>query len=330
VKVVSRQWSVVSKSAFALGAMLLAYCASAEAQPKAKVAKIGYLFTGLLAPKEFLQALHERGYVEGKNIAVEFRAAEGREERLPALAAELVSLNVDVIIAPGTASARAASQATKTIPIVYTGGADPVAIGLVASLARPGGNVTGVTSLSRELTGKRLELLKETFPNASSVAVLTRGVNPVTTELLKDTEAAAKTFRLRLQILEVPGPNDFEKAFSAIRRERAGALIELPSPLFHSNRKRIVEFAAKNRLPSIFHSRDFVDAGGLMCYGEHNAELVRRVAYYVDRILKGAKPADLPVEQPTKFELVINLKAAKQIGLTIPPNVLVRADKVIR
>ena len=190
--------------------------------------------------------------------------------------------------------------------------------------------MTGVTSLSRELTGKRLELLKETFPNVSVVAVLTRGANPVTTELLKDMQAAAKVLRLRLQILEVRGPNDFDKAFTAITKERAGALIELPSPLFHSNRKRIVEFAAKNRLPSIFHSRDFVDAGGLMCYGEHNADLLRRVAYYVDRILKGAKPADLPVEQPTKFELLINLKTAKQIGVTIPQKVLARADKVIK
>jgi putative ABC transport system substrate-binding protein len=309
---------------------LLAVTVVAAAQQAKKIPRIGYLFTGLLAPKEFLQALRELGYVEGKNIVVEFRSAEGREERLPALAAELASLNVDVIVAPGTASARAARQATKTIPIVYTGGADPVAIGLVASLARPGGNVTGVTSLSRELTGKRLELLKETFPNVALVAVLTRGVNPVTTELLKDTEAAAKAFRLRLQILEVRGPNDFDKAFSAITKQRAGALIELPSPLFHSNRKRIVEFAAKSRLPSVFHSRDFVDAGGLMCYGEHNAELLRRVAYYVDRILKGTKPADLPVEQPTKFEFIVNLKTAKQIGLTIPPNVLVRADKVIK
>jgi putative ABC transport system substrate-binding protein len=309
---------------------LLAVTVVAAAQQAKKIPRIGYLFTGLLAPKEFLQALRELGYVEGKNIVVEFRSAEGREEKLPALAAELASLNVDVIVAPGTASARAARQATKTIPIVYTGGADPVAIGLVASLARPGGNVTGVTSLSRELTGKRLELLKETFPNVALVAVLTRGVNPVTTELLKDTEAAAKAFRLRLQILEVRGPNDFDKAFSAITKQRAGALIELPSPLFHSNRKRIVEFAAKSRLPSVFHSRDFVDAGGLMCYGEHNAELLRRVAYYVDRILKGTKPADLPVEQPTKFEFIVNLKTAKQIGLRIPPNVLVRADKVIK
>jgi putative ABC transport system substrate-binding protein len=309
---------------------LLAVTVVAAAQQAKKIPRIGYLFTGLLAPKEFLQALRELDYVEGKNIVVEFRSAEGREEKLPALAAELASLNVDVIVAPGTASARAARQATKTIPIVYTGGADPVAIGLVASLARPGGNVTGVTSLSRELTGKRLELLKETFPNVALVAVLTRGVNPVTTELLKDTEAAAKAFRLRLQILEVRGPNDFDKAFSAITKQRAGALIELPSPLFHSNRKRIVEFAAKSRLPSVFHSRDFVDAGGLMCYGEHNAELLRRVAYYVDRILKGTKPADLPVEQPTKFEFIVNLKTAKQIGLRIPPNVLVRADKVIK
>jgi putative ABC transport system substrate-binding protein len=313
-----------------LCAMLLALCASASAQQPRKVPRIGYLFTGLLAPKEFLQALQELGYVEGKNIAVEFRAAEGKEERLPALAAELARLNVDVIVAPGTAPAQAARQATKTIPIVYTGGADPVVIGLVASLARPGGNVTGVTSLSRELTGKRLELLKETFPKVSVVAVLTRGVNPVTTELLKDMEAAANALRLRLQIVKVGGPTDFDRAFSAITKERAESLIELPSPLFHSNRRRIVEFAAKTRLPSIFHSRDFVDAGGLMCYGEHNADLLRRVAYYVDRILKGAKPADLPVEQPTKFEMIINLKTAKQIGVTIPPNVLARADRVIR
>ena len=313
-----------------LTAALLSIVPFVEAQQAKKVPRIGYLFTGLLPPKEFLQALHELGYIEGKNIAVEFRAAEGREERLPALAAVLVSLNVDVIVAPGTAPAQAARQATKTIPIVYTGGADPVAIGLVASLARPGGNVTGISNLSRELTGKRLELLKETFPKASVVAVLTRGVNPVTTELLKDMEVAAKSLRLQLQILEVRGPNDFDKAFSAINKERPGALIELPSPLFHSNRKRIVEFAAKSRLPSIFHSRDFVDAGGLMCYGENNADLLRRVAYYVDRILKGTKPADLPVEQPTKFEMIINLKTAKQIGVTIPPNVLARADKVIR
>ena len=190
--------------------------------------------------------------------------------------------------------------------------------------------MTGISNLSRELTGKRLELLKETFPKASVVAVLTRGVNPVTTELLKDMEVAAKSLRLQLQILEVRGPNDFDKAFSAINKERAGALVELPSPLFHSNRKRIVEFAAKSRLPSIFHSRDFVDAGGLMCYGGNNADLLRRVAYYVDRILKGAKPVDLPVEQPMKFEMIINLKTAKQIGLTIPPNVLARADKVIK
>ena len=314
----------------ALGATLFALCAAASAQQLRRVPRIGYLFTGLLAPKQFLQALQELGYVEGKNVVIEFRAAEGKEERLPALAAELVRLNVDVIVAPGTAPAQAARQATKTIPIVYTGGADPVVIGLVASLARPGRNVTGVTSLSRELTGKRLELTKETFPKVSVVAVLTRGVNPVTTELLKDMEAAANVLRLRLETLKVPGPNDFDKAFSAIARERTGALIELPSPLFHSNRKRIVEFAAKNRLPSIFHSRDFVDAGGLMCYGEHNAELLRRVAHYVDRILKGAKPADLPVEQPTKFEMIINLKTASQIGVTIPPNVLARADTVIK
>jgi putative ABC transport system substrate-binding protein len=302
----------------------------AEAQQAKKVPRIGYLFTGLQPPKEFLEAVRRRGYVEGENIAFEYRAAEGKEERLPSLAAELVRLKVDVIVAPGGAAARAAKEATKTIPIIYLGGGDPVALGYVASLARPGGNVTGITTLSSELTGKRLELLKEAFPKVSRVAVFMRGDNPAAVAMLKENENAARMLGLQIQILEVRRANDFDKAFSAVAKERADALIELPNPLFHANRKRIVEFTNQKRLPAIFHSRDFVDAGGLMCYGESTAESLQRVAYYVDRILKGAKPADLPVEQPTKFELVINLKTAKQIGVTIPPNVLARADKVIK
>ncbi len=310
--------------------LLLGFGAMAEAQQPAKIPRIGYLFTGLLPPQEFLQGLHELGYIEGKNIVIEYRGAEGKEDRLPDLALDLVRLKVDVIVAPGGAATRAAKGATKTIPIIFMQGSDPVADGLVASLARPGGNVTGITTLSSELTGKRLELLKETFPKVSRVAVLIRAANPASASRLKEMEVAARALGVHLQPLEVQGPNDFDSAFQTATRGRADALVELPNPLFHQNRKRIVEFTAKSRLPAIFHSRDFVDAGGLMCYGENDADSLRRLASYVDRILKGASPANLPVEQPIKFELVINLKAAKQIGLTIPPNVLARADRVIK
>ncbi len=302
----------------------------ANAQQPKKVQRIGYLFVGLQPPKEFLQAMARLGYVEGKNITFEYRAAEGREERLPTLAAELVKLNVDVIVAPGVLPALAAKDATKSIPVIYTGGADPVAAGLVASVARPGGNVTGITELSVELTGKRLELLTETLPKISGVAVLVRGGTLNTTGRITEIETAAKALGLKLQILEVRGINDFDKVFSAFTKERVGALIEVPNSLFHANRKRIVELANQKRLPTNFHSRDFVEAGGLMCYGENDADTLRRLATYVDKILKGAKPAELPVEQPMKFELVINLKTAKQIGLTIPQSVLFRADKVIK
>ncbi len=312
-----------------LATIFLATVSFANAQQTKKVPRIGYLFTGLLTPKEFQEALRDIGYVEGQNVAMEYRAAEGKEDRLPELAAELVRLKVDIIVAPGTA-AQAAKKATTTVPIVYIGGGDPVAMGLVSSLARPGGNVTGVATLSQEITGKRLELLKESFPKVSRVAVLVRTGSGSAASWLKETEAAAKMLGLHLRSLEVRSPNDFDTAFQAGIRERVEALVELPNPLFHGNRSRIVEFATKNRLPTIFHSTDFVDAGGLMCYGENNAVSYRRAATYVDKILKGAKPADLPVEQPTKFEFIINLKTAKQIGLTIPPNVLARADKVIR
>jgi putative ABC transport system substrate-binding protein len=274
--------------------------------------------------------MNRLGYVHGQNIAFEYRAAEGREERLPELATDLVRRNVAVIVAPGAAAGLAAKKTTKTIPIVYLGGGDPVALGLVHSLARPGGNVTGITELSPELTGKRLELLRESFPKISNVAVLARKRAPAITDQLEELERQAAGLQLKLQIVAIGGANDIEPSLSRVIKQRAGALIEVPNPLFHANSTRIVEFASKSGLPSIFHSKDFVEAGGLMAYGADFVELYRRAAIYVDKILKGAKPADLPVEQPTKFELVINLKTAKQIGLTIPPNVLARADKVIK
>ncbi|MBI2531283.1 MAG: ABC transporter substrate-binding protein [Deltaproteobacteria bacterium] len=314
----------------ALSALLFALSFSAEAQQPKKVPRIGYLFVGLQPPKEFLQAMAKLGYIEGKNFAFEYRAAEGREERLPALAAELVKLNVDVIIAPGVLPALAAKEATKSIPVIYTGGGDPIAAGLVASVARPGGNVTAIAELSSELTGKRLELIKETAPKISAVTVLVRGDAPLTTDRIMEIETAAKAFGLRLHILHVRATADFDKVFSGVTKERNGALIEVPNSLFHASRKRIVEFANQKRLPTIFHSMDFVEAGGLMCYGESDAETLRRLTVYVDKILKGTKPADLPVEYPMRFEFVVNLKTAKQIGVTIPPNLLVRANRVIR
>jgi len=316
--------------ALVLANFFLATVSSADAQLAQKIPRIGYLFVGLQPPKEFLQAMAKLGYIEGKNFTFEYRAAAGREERLSILAAELVKLNVDVIVAPGVLPALAAKEATKSIPIIYTGGADPVAAGLVASIARPGGNVTAITELSLELTGKRLELIKETVPKISAVTVLVRGNAPTATDRIREIETVAKAFRLKLRILEVRGITDFDKVFSAVTKERNGALIEVPNSLFHANRTRIVELANQKRLPTNFHSQDFVEAGGLMCYGENDAETLRRLAVYVDKVLKGRKPADLPVEQPMRFEFVVNLKTAKQIGLTIPPNVLVRAQKVIR
>ena len=312
----------------ALG-ILLAPLATDAQQAARKMPRIGYLFTGLFPLEELRQGLHEFGYVEGQNIAIEYRSAEGHLDRLPTLAAELVRLKVDVIVAPGQAAVQAAKQATKTIPIVTMGGFDPVATGLVASLARPGGNITGTITLSAELIGKRLELLKETLPTVSRVAVLTSSANPASASWLKETDGAARSLGLQLQFLEVRVLSDFDSAFAAAIRERARALIELPSPIFHQNRKQIVDFAVQRRLPTLFHSRDFVDAGGLMSYGANSTDLRRRAAAYVDKILKGAKPEDLPVEQPTRFELVINLKTAKALGLTIPQSILIRADKLI-
>jgi putative tryptophan/tyrosine transport system substrate-binding protein len=303
---------------------------AAAAQPAGKVYRLGYLFTGMLPPQEFLQALRDLGYVEGQNLVIEIRGAEGREDRLPALAAELVRLQVDAIVAPGGAAAQAAQHATTTIPIVIAAAVDPVAAGLVGSLAHPGGNITGISTLSRELNGKRLELLKETVPGVSRVAVLTRAASATTGGQLQEMEVEARALGLQLHILEVRGPHDFDHVFAAMIQERAGALLELPDPLFHANRGPIAEFAARNGLPSIFHSRDFVEAGGLMSYAASFADMYRRAAVYLDKILKGTKPADLPVEQPATFELVINLKTAQALGLTIPTTLLFQATEVIR
>jgi len=304
-----------------------------EAQQPARVHRIGYLASASgLGPLEeaFRQGLRELGYVEGKNIAIEYRLAQGKLDRLFDLAAELVRLKVDIIVTPNTLDAVAAQRATRTIPIVMAASGDAVATGLVASLARPGGNVTGLTALARELSGKRLELLKEAVPGLSRVAVLWNAANPDKARDLEETQVAAGTLRLQLQSLEVRGANDLEGAFRAANSKRVGALFTLTDTVTINHQPRIVDLATKRGLPTLFQTRDFVDAGGLIFYGPNDADLYRRAATYVDKILKGAKPSELPVEQPMRFELVINLKTAKKIGLTIPPQILMRADKVIR
>ncbi len=315
---------------------VLAAPLAAEAQQAAKVARRGFLASNRgAAPhlgEAFLQGLRDLGYVEGRNLVIEYRYAEGKLERLPALAAELVALKVDVIVAGNQVSALAAKQATKTIPIVFPIAADPVGSRLVTSLARPGGNVTGSSVLVPELVGKCLEQLTQALPKVSRVAVLwPPGAAGERTEkdMLKAAESAARALGVRLQAVEARGPADFDRAFSAMTRARAGALTVLPTAMFLSERRRLVDLAAKNRLPAVYGLREFVDDGGLMAYGPNYADLYRRAATYVDKILKGAKPGDLPVEQPTKFELVINLKTAKALGLTIPPSLLLRADEVI-
>jgi len=315
--------------------IMLAVAAVADAQEPKKVPKIGFLVgpsRSFFASRmeSFQQGLHSLGYIEGKNIVIEYRYAEGKADRLPTLAAELVGLNVDVIVTSATPSVLAAKKATSTIPVVFVSVTDPVSSGLVTSLARPGGNITGLTILAPELSGKRLELLKEAVPNVTRVAFLWNPANPAQAPQWREAQAAAQALGLRLQSLEVRSSNDFDSAFEAALRERARALIASPEPLINTHLKRIVEFAAKNRLPAMYAGPEVVDAGGLMSYSPDYTYQYRRAATYVDRILKGAKPADLPVEQPKKFEFVINLKTAKQIGLTIPPNVLARADKVIR
>jgi putative tryptophan/tyrosine transport system substrate-binding protein len=319
----------------ALCAMLFALCYSASAQQAGKVPRIGVLNAGASSSiparlGAFRQGLRDLGYIEGQNIVIELPYAEGKLDRLPEVAAELVRLKVEVIVTTGTTGALAAKKATSTIPIVMTTGADPVAMGLIASLARPGGNITGLTSVSTDLAGKRLELLKETVPKLTRVGILWNPADPGSAAVLKETETVARALGVQVQSLEVRSPNDFESAFKAAIGGRAHALFIVQTALINNRRARIVELATKNRLPTMFGEGAHVESGGLMSYAPNSADLFRRAATYVDKILKGTKPADLPVEQPTKFDFIINLKAAKQIGLTIPPNVLVRADKVIR
>jgi putative ABC transport system substrate-binding protein len=319
----------------ALSAVLFALSVSAEAQQPTKIPRIGFLagnsLSSLAARVEaFRQGLRELGYVEGKNIVIEWRSAEGKNDRLPALAAELVHLKVDVIVTAGPLPTRPAKEATATIPIVMAQDPDPVGSGFVASLARPGGNITGLATLAPELSGKRLELLKEIVPKLSRVAVLGTSTRPGNAQSLKEVELAAKAFGVKLQYLDALSPKDIETAFRAASKGRAGAVLVLASGIFNSQRTQVVELAVKSRLPAIYYAAEWVEDGGLMSYGTSFTDLFRRAATYVDKILKGRTPADLPVEQPIKFEFVVNLKAAKQIGLTIPPNVLVRADKVIR
>jgi putative tryptophan/tyrosine transport system substrate-binding protein len=308
---------------------------AAEAQAPAKVPRIGFLSASLPTDqadrlKAFRQGLSELGYVEGQNIAIEYRFAEGRPERLPALAAELVGLKVDVIVTEGPPAPEAAKQATNTIPIVFAVAGDPVAQGLVASLARPGGNITGLANLAPEVVGKQLELLREVVPKISRVAVLQNPSNPAHPFVLRQAEGAARLLGVQLQILEARTPTEIDAAFAAMRSQRAGGVLVLRDSLFLAQRAQIAALAAKSRLPAMYGLREHVEAGGLMAYGANVPLMYRRAATYVDKILKGAKPGDLPVEQPTKFELVINLKTAKALGLTIPPSVLGRADEVIQ
>ena len=319
----------------ALAGGLLAAPLTADAQQAAKVPRIGFLGNSTAALEAnlvgpFREGLRELGYVEGRNILIEYRWAEGKNERLPALIAELIALKVDVIVTAGTPAALAVKKATTSIPLVMAAVGDPIGVGLVASLARPGGNVTGLSAIAPELEGKRLELLREVVPKLSHIAVLWNPDNPLQAGSLKETRAAAQVLGIKVQLLGVRTAEDFPAAFAAILKERPGALLVLADRIFLHNRARIVDFEAKRRLPGMYPYRELVEAGGLMSFGPSYAGMHRRAAYYVDKILKGAKPADLPVEQPTKFDLMINLKAAKALGLTIPQSVLARADEVIQ
>ena len=307
----------------------------ADAQQPKKIARIGFLSAAspaaLSARIEALrQGLRELGYMEGKNIVIEWRSSEGKADRLPVLAAELVRLKVDVIVTGGAASTRPAKEATVTIPIVMAQDNDPVGSGFVASLARPGGNITGLSTLAPEISGKQLELLKETVPTLSRAAVLGTSTNAGSAQMLRETELAAGALGVKLQYLDVLGPKDIETVFQAASKGRADAVLVLGGPVLNSQRTQVVELAVKKRLPAIYFNPEFVGDGGLMTYGVSINDLFRRAATYVDKILKGRTPADLPVEQPMKFEFIINLKAAKQIGLTIPHEVLARANKVIK
>jgi putative ABC transport system substrate-binding protein len=315
--------------------VLLTAVSIAQAQQPAKIPRIGYLsgppLSVIVARIEaFRQGLRDLGYVEGKNIIIEWRSADGKFDRLPELAADLVRFKVDVIVSPGPTDTRAAKNATNTIPIVMAQDSDPVGSGFVASLARPGGNITGLASLSPEMSGKQLELLKEIVPKLSRLAIIGNSTNPGDAQALRETVLAAGSFGVYLQYLDVLDPRAIESTFQAATKGRADALLVLGNPLLNAYRKQVVDLTVKHRLPATYTRPEFVEAGGLMTYGTSYTDLSRRAAMYVDKILRGAKPADLPVEQPRKFEFVINLKTAKQIGLTIPPNVLARADKVIR
>jgi putative tryptophan/tyrosine transport system substrate-binding protein len=317
------------------GAMLFGLCLSAEAQQPGKIARIGYLSANspsatTAGTDAFRKGLRERGYSEGKNITIEWRYAEEKRDRLPALAFELVRLKVDVIVTGGPSATRAAKEATDTIPIVMTFDSDPVANQFVASLARPDRNITGLSSLAPEISGKQIELLKEIVPRLSTVAVLGSSTQPGNAQAVKETELAAKAFKVKFQYLDVLTPKDLEGALPAASKGRTDAVLVLQTPILFSGRAQLAELAAKNHLPAMYPRNEYVEEGGLMFYGTNVPDLYRRAATYVDKILKGANPGELPVEQPTKFELVINLKAAKQIGLTIPQRVLARADKVIK
>jgi putative tryptophan/tyrosine transport system substrate-binding protein len=330
-KIENRKWAGL----FAIIVALTVCGVKAQAQQPAKVHRVGFLtandFSALAARIEALrQGLRELGYVEGKNIVIEYRYAEGKLDRLPALAAELVRLKVDIIVSAGPQSTRAVKEATVTIPIVMAFDFDPVGNGFVASLARPGGNITGLSTLAPEISGKQLELLKEIVPGLSRVAVLGNSTDPGNAQVVGETERAAVALTVHHLYLDVRAPADIETAFRAASKGRADAVLSLSSFLFISQRKQLVDLAVKSRLPAIYDRREYVEDGGLMSYGVSQPDLFRRAATYVDKILKGAKPADLPVEQPKKFEFIINLKAAKQIGVTVPPNVLARADKVIK
>jgi len=317
-----------------MGAVLLVAPLAAQAQQAGKVPRIGFLFYGAPGPspelEAFRQGLRDLGYIEGQNISLEYRFANGRVGRLPELAAELVRLELDVVVTPGTPASLAAKKATSTIPIVFAGVADAVGTGLVASLARPGGNVTGLTSISAALGGKRLELLKVVAPKASRVAVLYNPADPSNVLVLKELQESSRALGLTLHPLAVRGPGEFEGAFAAMTREHAQALFVAAGVLTTEHRKPLVGLTAKSRIPAMWGERQFVEAGGLMSYAVNFYDEIRRAATYVNKILKGAKPADLPVEQPTTFELVINLKTAKALGLTIPPSLLGRADEVIQ
>jgi putative tryptophan/tyrosine transport system substrate-binding protein len=318
-----------------LCAMLFALCSSAEAQQAATPPRIGYLTNESLSAtsargEAFCQGLRELGYVEGKTLVIEWRSAEGKLDRVPALAVELVRLKVDVIVTIGSSVSRSAKEATSTIPIVMAQVNDPIGDGLVTSLGRPGGNITGLSTLAPELSGKRLELLKEVVPKLSRVAVMGTSTIPGNTQQLKETELAAGAFGVKVQYLDVLNPKEVESAFRGANKARAEALLGLGGPVLNSRRTQVVELAVKSRLPAVYWRSDFVEAGGLMSYGTSFTDLWRRAATYVDKILKGRKPADLPIEQPTKFEFIVNLKAAKQIGLTIPHKVLAKANRVIK